>query len=194
MNSDTPHGEDQSMMPHDTQSVEPEAQVVELDPAQIQYLQQQLETEQNLPLGIAGGVVASVAGAAVWAGITFATNYQIGFMAIGIGFLVGFAVRSLGKGVTNAFGVIGAGLSLFGCALGNLLAVTASVAKHYEVPFGSVLSHLNPQIISELMSASFSIMDILFYGIAVYYGFKLSFRRLSKEDLERLLPGAVPST
>ncbi len=175
------------------QSQEPQAPAAELDPAQLLYLRQKLESEQNLLLGIVGGIGAAIAGAAVWAGVTVVTGYQIGFMAIGIGFLVGFAIRALGKGVTNPFGVVGAVLSLLGCALGNLMAVTAMVAAEQEVPFLSVLSQLDPAIIQELMVAFFSPMDVVFYGIALYYGYKLAFRQITRAELEHMLSGGAPA-
>ncbi len=167
------------------------AEPTALDQSQVLYLQQQLESEQNLVLGALGGLGASLLGAAAWAGVTVVTGYQIGFMAIGIGFFVGFAVRSLGKGVSNVFGIVGAGLSLLGCALGNLLAVTALVARNEDVPFMAAVTQLDPDLIQELMVAFFSPMDVLFYAIALYYGYKLAFRQLTDADLQRMLSGGA---
>jgi hypothetical protein len=133
--------------------------------------------------------VAALVGAAAWAGVTVATGYQIGYMAIGVGFLVGYAIRLAGKGVTSVFGVVGAVLALLGCALGNLLAVTALLAQNDGIPFLQALPQLNPQLIQELMVAFFSPMDLLFYGIATYEGYQLSFRQLSPEELEGMLSG-----
>jgi len=170
-----------------------EPQDPELDASQVEYLKQRLQSEQNLPLAIVAGLVASLAGAAVWAGLTVATGYQIGFMAIGIGFLVGFAVRSAGKGITSVFGVIGAAFSLLGCAAGNLLAVSAMVAQAEDMPLMAVLQQLDLGLIQELMMASFSPMDLLFYAIALYYGYKLAFRQLTGDDLTRMLSGGAPA-
>lgn len=68
-----------------------------------------LFAQQNLPLAIVGGMVAAIAGGIAWAVVTVASGYQIGWMAIGIGFLVGMAVRTLGKGMTKTFGIAGGG-------------------------------------------------------------------------------------
>lgn len=163
----------------------------ELDPAQALYLRQTLEAEQSLGLGIAAGAVASLAGAAAWAAVTVATGWQIGFMAIGVGLLVGYAVRLAGKGVTAPFGVAGAALALLGCALGNLLAVTAMVAQHQGVAFLDALSQLTPQLARELMVASFQPMDLLFYGTGLYEGYRLSFREVGPEELDRMLSGGA---
>jgi len=175
----------------ETPANETQTEETGLDPSQVQYLQQRLESEQNLAMGSIGGFVAAVVGAGVWAGITVATGYQIGFMSIGVGFLVGFAVRTLGKGITSTFGVVGATFSLLGCALGNLLAVTAMVASEQGVSFLDAVVQLNAGLIQELMIAFFSPMDLLFYGIALYYGYKLAFRQLTEEELQRMLSGGA---
>lgn len=164
---------------------------VELDPAQLQYLKQRLESEQNLGLAIVAGAGASLLGAAAWAAATVATGYQIGFFAIGIGFLVGFAVRTLGKGITSSFGVVGGFWSLLGCAVGNLLTVTAMIAREEGIALGDVISRLTPELIQQLMVATFSPMDLVFYGIAVYYGYRLSFRELGRDEFERMLSGGA---
>ena len=78
---------------------------------------------QPMPaLALIGGLAASVLGAILWAAVTVTAKFQIGFMAVGMGVLVGFTVRYLGQGGTAAFGVLGAAVSLFGCLLGNLFS------------------------------------------------------------------------
>ena len=160
-----------------------------VDPSEIRDLRQRLESEQNLLLGVVAGVLAAGAGAGIWAVITFATGYQIGFMAIGIGFLVGFAVRSLGQGVANSFGILGAVLALGGSALGNLLAITAIVADQQGVAFPSAVAQLRPSIIQQLMVAYFNTMDLVFYAIALYFAYRFSFRRVTDAQLAQLLSG-----
>ena len=160
-----------------------------LDPAQAEYLRNRLLSEQNLLAGALGGIVASIGGAVVWAAVTVGTGYQIGFMAIGVGLLVGYSVRFLGKGITPPFGVVGGALALIGCAVGNLLAVTAIIAGSDGVPLLEALPQLTPGLAWNLMVASFSPMDLLFYAIAVYEGYKLSFRQISQQELGEMLAG-----
>ena len=161
-----------------------------IDPVQLQFAIEQLRSHQNLLGAILAGAAGAAAGAGLWAGVTLATGYQIGWMAVGIGFLVGFAVRGVGKGIDRVFGFLGAGLALLGCAAGNLLAVCAMIAGQEGIPFLDLLSRLDLTVTQELMVASFSPMDVLFYGIAVYEGYKLSFRQLTQEEIRTLLPGA----
>ena len=42
----------------------------------------------------------------------------------------------------------------------------------------TILSALNLDIIGQLMAVTFSPTDLLFYGIAMYEGYRLSFRQL----------------
>ena len=171
-----------------TMDMEPEAQASVIDPAKMAMFNAQLDAEQNLPLGVCGGLLAAVLGAAVWAGVTVATGYQIGWMAVGVGFVVGFAVRLLGKGVTPAFGMMGAAFALLGCMLGNLLSTCGFIAIQESAPFFPVaLSVLTqPATMIALLKVTFSPMDLLFYGLALYTGYRFAFRQVSLEELAPL--------
>ena len=166
-------------------SIEPEQPPI--DPLRLELARQRLAAEQKLGAAVAAGAAAALAGAAVWAAITVASGYQVGFMAIGIGFLVGWAVRSAGKGVDKTFGIAGAVLALLGCAAGNLLAAVGLVAKQEGIPFFELLPRIDPEVAIDLMVAFFSPMDVVFYAIAVYEGYRLSFRRLTGEEAKELL-------
>jgi hypothetical protein len=128
----------------------------------------------NLVFAFAAGVVAMLVGTAIWVGITVATNFQIGYMAVGVGFLVGLAMRFAGRGVGQPYHLIGAVLALAGCALGNLFTGCVLVARAEEVSFGKVLSALNLEMAGTIMGAMFSPMDILFYVLAAMAGWKYS--------------------
>lgn len=130
--------------------------------------------KNNLPLALAAGVVGSLASAAVWAAVTVATSYQIGWMAIGVGFLVGIAVRKFGQGETALFRVVGAGLALVGCLLGNLFSGIGFIAAEEQIPVGDALLNFDYAYSAELLGAMFSPMDLLFYALALYQAFKLS--------------------
>lgn len=162
-----------------------------LDPQMVQMAVDRLRGEQNLAGGLLAGAVAALAGAAAWAAVTVTTNYQIGFMALGVGFLVGLAVRLAGKGIDRSFAVAGALLALAGCLLGNLLTVSQLIASEEGMELLAVLGQLSPAITLDLMVATFQPMDLLFYGLAVYEGYKLSPRHLSREELLAAMPGST---
>lgn len=152
----------------------PEDYTVRLD-------KEQLLAEQNLLKGVSLGIVASIVGAAAWSLISISTGYQIGYMAIGVGFLVGYAMRQ-GKGVTPIFGIIGAALALLSCVLGDFFSMIGLVAKEYEIPFWEVVTGLELEDITSLMMENLASMTIVFYGIALYEGYKLSFREQKQPE------------
>lgn len=110
-------------------------------------------------------------------------------MAVGVGFLVGYAVRILGKGVSNIFGVVGALCALTGCILGNIFSACGFVANQESVSVLRVITNvlMQPVVAVELLKVTFSPMDFLFYAIAVYTGYKFSFREISQEQLGGLV-------
>ena len=123
---------------------------------------------------LACGAAVAVVGAAAWAAVTFATDLQIGWMAVGIGAGVGVAMRRAGRGAGARLRVPAAALALFGCLAGNLLATVAYVSGFTHVPYFEVLGALDAAATADLMKATFSPMDLLFYGIATVEAWKLA--------------------
>ncbi len=154
-----------------------------IDSQKLNSYLERLKLEQNLPFGIVAGLLAAVIGALVWAAITVATQYQIGYMAVAIGFLVGFAVRFAGKGIDKIYGIIGASLALLGCVLGNFFADIAFVANSEGLGYFETLVSINYGYVPEMMMETFNPMDLLFYGIAIYEGYRFSFRNLKGDEL-----------
>jgi hypothetical protein len=161
---------------------------VEYDPVKLEQLMNDIKSKQSLPLAMVGGITASVVGAILWAVITYITGYQIGFMAIGVGFLVGYAVNYFGKGMTTPFGIVGALFALFGCILGNLFTTIIAAYNLEGVSFFQIIMTFltSPGVVLEIMKETFRPMDLLFYGIAVYEGYRFSFRQISKEEMASL--------
>ncbi len=151
-------------------------QMTPVEQIDVEQQLEQFRTEQNLPLGLLGGFGAAIIGALVWAAITVATEYQIGYMAIAVGFIVGFAVRMLGKGVDQIYGISGAILALFGCVLGNFFSIVGFVASSEGLGYFDTLSMIDYGMVPSIMMEAFSPLDILFYGLAIYQGYKISFR------------------
>lgn len=159
-----------------------------IDPAKLEQLMREKHAEQSLPLAILAGLAASIIAAVIWAAITYATNFQIGFMAIGVGFLVGYTVNYFGKGFSVSFGIVGASFALFGCLAGNLLTSFIALSQLEESSAAIVLFAFlaSPGIIVDIMKETFSPIDLLFYAIAIYEGYKLSFNNPSEEELANI--------
>ena len=105
---------------------------------------------------------------------------------IGLGFLVGFGVRMLGHGMDRIFGYMGAVLSLAGCVLGNILATVIAVSVHQHVPFMDILARLTPDVAWRVLTEGFNLIDLLFYGIAIYFGYHYSFQKITPDELQAL--------
>lgn len=154
---------------------------------QAAMLMQTFAEEQNLLMGTVSGLLAALLGAGIWAAVSVATEYQIGWMAVGIGFLVGLAMRYAGKGITPVFGTVSAALSLFGCLVGNIATYTWFIADMEGMSFMEVATQLNLAVVIGLLTSTFAVMDILFYGLAAYFGYKYAFRQVTQADLDRVM-------
>jgi hypothetical protein len=145
-----------------------------------------LIAEQDLKKGILFGFLSGIVGAVTWGAITVAINYQIGYMAIGLGLMVGFTVRFFGNGIEGVFGFWGAGISLFSCALGNFFSIVGFIANYQNLGYVETLTLLDYSLLPEIMAETFKPMDILFYGLALFAGYKYSFRKITEEDIKIL--------
>ena len=129
---------------------------------------------ENIVVGAAAGLAAALLGAAVWAAVTYFTKYQIGFMAVGVGYLVGWAMRRAGNGHSTAFGVVATVLAILGCLVGNLLSSCAFIADETQVPMTSILRILTPSVAMEILREGFTAIDALFYFLAIGAAFRNS--------------------
>ena len=111
------------------------------------------------------------------------TNFQIGYMAIAIGAGVGIAMRYFGKGIDQIFGVLGAAIAVFSCFIGNFFSVIGFYANAESLDFFETLLLFDYAYFFPVMSETFGFMDIVFYGIAGYEGYKFSFRTFTEADV-----------
>lgn len=164
-----------------------------LTQAQIDDIKDKLRLEQNLPLGIGMSALIAVVGAILWGVITVATKYQIGYMAVAVGFLVGYGNRYFGKGIDPVFGIVGGVFALIGCVFGNYISLIGFASQEFGVSFSTALGVIP---FGEAMSAVFSEIDgfdILFYGLALYEGYRFSFRQITEDDLKNHLVMEQPA-
>jgi hypothetical protein len=93
-------------------------------------------------------------------------------MALGVGALVGFALRIAHGG--RLFGILGAFLALFGCILGNYFSLIGFASAETHVPFFTMLNNADPAKVISAMWEDFVSMSIVFYALAAYEGYKFS--------------------
>lgn len=170
-------------VPVDNKEPVPTAELkAKLDPEIIEGLR----LEQKLIPGLLAGLVVGLVGAVLWGVLTVATNYQIGYMAVAIGAGVGLAIRKFGNGIDSIFGYSGAGIALFSVLLGNFLSIIGFIASAEGLAYVETLLLFNYAYLPEVMAETFNPIDLLFYGIAVYEGYKFSFRLITEKNLMEL--------
>ncbi|WP_321515645.1 hypothetical protein [Marinifilum fragile] len=147
---------------------------------------EKLRMEQNLAMAIIAGSFVGIVGAILWGMITVATNYQIGYMALAIGAGVGFSMRYTGKGMDQVFGISGGIIAILSCVLGNFFSIIGYVANAEGLTLMQTLVMFDYSLTLDVMMETFSVMDILFYGIAGYEGYKFAFRKITEEQLAEL--------
>jgi hypothetical protein len=132
--------------------------------------------EENLLFGTFAGIIAAIVGALIWMGITVATGLHVGYVALGVGALVGLAVRFVGNGRGMIFGIIGAVLTLIGCLGGEVL----TVVQLSSTPQRDFYNTLTTMDLTQLITNIFDKMDpimYLIYAIGIFEGYKLSIRK-----------------
>lgn len=125
---------------------------------------------QKLFLPILGAIVTAIVGGALWAVIAIWTNYEIGFLAWGVGWLAGYAMFYLSKGkVSQVHQVIAVITSLIGILLGKYFIVGYESGNGIS---GIVQSDVMSLFVNHL-SASFGIIDLLFGVLAIRTAWRL---------------------
>ncbi|QWX84648.1 hypothetical protein H0I23_03100 [Cellulophaga sp. HaHaR_3_176] len=158
----------------------------EIIPALPEAVVENLRKEQNFPAAIISGAIVGFICAIIWAAVSISTGYQIGWLAVAIGFAVGFSMGILGKGVDPKFGYAGGLIALLSCVLGNFFTVLGMIANYEGLGYFETLLMFNYGETFSIMAEAFSPMDILFYGIAIFEGYKYSFRKVTDEDIQRV--------
>jgi hypothetical protein len=137
--------------------------------------------------GILAGTIAAVVASAVWYGVVVLTNYQVGIVAIAVGFLVGQAValgaRRRGHVVLIAASVL---LTLLALAISEYLIFVrffeqAAVAEGVAVTFME-LAVQPPDFILEVIVESIRMdpLTLVFWAIALFQAFVIPARLLGR--------------
>ncbi len=144
---------------------------------------ERLLLEQNYPFGLLAALAAGLIGAVLWGVVTVITNYQIGYMAIAIGAGVGYSMRYFGKGIDQVFGITGAALAVISCVIGNFLSIIGFLANQEGLGYFETLLLFDYAYFVPVMTESFGLMDLAFYGFAGYEGYKFAFREITEQDV-----------
>ena len=166
---------------------------VELDPLKLQHYIDLRRSQQQLPFATLAGFIGALIGSAVWLGFTVAANTQIGWMALGVGLIVGAMVRHTGQGFDRIFGVMAATAALAGCAIGTLLAGCWLLSVESEqLFFADLVLSLTPGLVTGILRAMLSTPNLVFGGVAVIGAYWISVRRIRRRERAFFLVDPTP--
>lgn len=167
---------------HETEALDISQVIDKLSEEDLDYVKSQ---ENLIPAVICGAIVGLI-GAILWGIVTVVTDFQIGYMAVAIGAGVGYTIRLVGKGVSQIFGFWGGAIAFVSVVLGNVFSIMGIIANYQDVSLVETMLYMDYSYLPQFMSETFSPIDLLFYGIAIYEGYKFSFRVLTQEELEKI--------
>ncbi|MER0447760.1 hypothetical protein ABR738_24960 [Streptomyces sp. Edi4] len=123
----------------------------------------------NFALGLITAIVAAVVTAGVYGAIIGATKHEIGYAAVAVGFIVGFAAGKVG-GRNPALPVLGAVLSLVAVYSGQLLGEAIIASKQLPVTVSEMFfDHFS--LLNEAWKADADAITFLFFALAAVASF-----------------------
>ena len=131
---------------------------------------QQMDSSK-IPTAIMGGVAGAILAGLAWAAIGIATNMEIGYVAVAIGWLAGQGVVFGAGGAKGPLlQKIAVATSVLGLFLGRYFSFAWSFVEHWTAQGAEGLSYFDPEILSIMMSnitEFFGMWDVLWLGIAL---------------------------
>ena len=140
-----------------------------------------LRRYQNFIYALIGGLLITAAAAVGWSVVKVTTGFQEVYMAVGVGFIVGIAVRFFGAGINRIFGVLAALLALAGSLLGYYLSRTTFLENLQLASILKVPDYLKPDLILNSIRDTFVPLDLLFYFLAALLAYLLAIRRVNSK-------------
>ena len=149
------------------------------------------------PASLVAASLAALVGMLVWAGVSFFTGYEVGYVAWGVGLLVGLAtVRFGGRGMTSAG--VAAGLTVAGIAGGKLLGTSFVADSELEKGCQETFTgELYQELVAD--AAAFAQLpedvderEIRRFMIEHYYSGADSLSQVQPEELKTFLSNDAP--
>ncbi|MET9097744.1 MULTISPECIES: hypothetical protein [Streptomyces] len=123
----------------------------------------------NLVLGLLTALVVALVTAGIYGGIVGATEYEIGYAAVGVGLLVGFAAGKVG-GANPVLPVVSAVLALGAVYLGQIIGIGIIMADIAGVSATEIFTeHLD--LITEGWSEEADALSFVFLGLGAFAAF-----------------------
>ncbi|MEU1406243.1 hypothetical protein ABZ471_28435 [Streptomyces sp. NPDC005728] len=123
----------------------------------------------NVALGVIAALAAALVVGALYGVIIGATEHEIGWAAVGVGFVVGLAAGKAG-GRSPAVAIAATVLALGSVYFGQLVGEAMLIADHFHVDFSEVFfEHIDS--VQKLWKEDADPLTFVFFGIAAYAAF-----------------------
>jgi hypothetical protein len=146
--------------------------------------------QPNLAAGVIAGLLAGLVGAILWGGFTALTHFRIGYLALGIGVLVGYAIVQVGQVRTPAVGATAAVITLVACAAGDTGSIYFQAAHESHLSVGTLLSLSSPFTVFR-EDISHNAFGLVFFAIAAWAAYR--YVTTGRGLMRSRRPGPVPS-
>ena len=138
-------------------------------------VKQEAFSPASLIPALVGGVVAALIGGAVWAGIVVLTDYEVGFIAWGIGALCGFAVVMASNGRKGVpLQIVAVATAMLGIVIGKYFSFYHFLKQYLAEEEGaeaaqqvSLFSMGLVQYFVQTLPGMLGLYDVLFFGLAI---------------------------
>ena len=125
--------------------------------------------KSNIALGLVTAVAAGLIAAGIYGFVIGTTKHEIGWAAIGVGFVIGLAAGKLG-GRNPVLPVVSAVLALGAVYLGQLVGDAMLIADEYGVNFSKVFfDHFG--VVQDAWKADSDPLTFVFFAIAAFAAF-----------------------
>ncbi|MDP5314160.1 hypothetical protein [Streptomyces poriferorum] len=123
----------------------------------------------NVGLGILVAFIAALVAAGIYGAIIGATKHEIGYAAVGVGAIVGFAAGKLG-GRNPALPVISGALALVGVYFGQLLGEAIIISKQLPLSVTEIFfDHFSD--LNEVWKEDSDALSFVFFAVAAVVAF-----------------------
>ena len=142
-------------------------------------LADKLISEQNFPAAVIAGAVATVLAAAAYGIITARWAFSYGFVAAGVGIVIGLSMQFLGRGISMKFAVLATVYTIAGCVLGNVFRVIMELARASATSPIDVIQNNSLSMLADQSLSYVSPVDLVYWFIAVFCAVFFAKRPLS---------------
>lgn len=136
---------------------------------------EKLNSESRPGLGIVAGSLLGIVGAILWAVVVKLTGYNIGIVAIGVGYLVSEGFVRAGRGTNKTIGIVAGIIALLSIFLGEILTMFVLIAEYWDMTLVETVQNIYISKLPQLVVESTEPFSLVFYFIAISYAYKRSF-------------------